>query len=288
MKQFIFLLLATNFITRFCYPQNIDSLVNLGDDQYRSNNFHDAYLLYDMATKIDSLDSELYLKKGLALIEAKSYKNALKELSTSIQLDSNNVEAYGLRSLVRRKLGNEMGATSDLNKMKIVDDRVKFSVLDEIPSLGIRITEKSFDTEFIFDVPNTSKSSLFLKANEWIVNTRKKNRIIVQTIENDAGTIIGEGIFQVNGKFGSYSVIVDIGFSITIKVKDNKVKANIQNIIIRKGHDISLEDANKNGKIPFVDKEDYPYFEKEIRYNLAKICISLKEGMLKQGNEDDW
>lgn len=115
---------------------------------------------------IDKAGAIPFLNKAKELIENKKYMDAFKELNQCIKLDFENIEARKLRAGLNRKFGNENAVFADLRKIKEIENKDKYKVLELIDSLGIRITENSHNTEFIFEAPNKNKSDLFLKANE--------------------------------------------------------------------------------------------------------------------------
>lgn len=108
-------------------------------------------------------------------------------------------------------------------------------------------------------------------------------------MDKDAGLIVANGIFYVSPSEYSFSEPYEIGFTVSIRVKDFKVKVNIDNLIFRRGNDISVEDIFLKGKHSLISKKEMPYFSKELKYKVSAICLSIRDKLVKNIEiEDNW
>ena len=74
----------------------------------------------------------------------------------------------------------------------------------------------------VIDVPSVNASTLFTKANSWLVDSFKNAESVIQYSDKDAGIIKGKYVEQIGTEYLEDHYIVSS--TITIEVKDNKYR----------------------------------------------------------------
>lgn len=83
----------------------------------------------------------------------------------------------------------------------------------------------------IFEIPNISKDELYIRANAWFVNTFNSAESVIQFQDKDAGKIMGK--YKMYIAVGQpVSLTVGVTSTITVDVKDNMARININKLII--------------------------------------------------------
>jgi|LakMenEpi03Aug12_release.lakeMendotaPanAssembly.Ray.scaffolds.fasta_scaffold608514_1 tetratricopeptide (TPR) repeat protein len=90
--------------------------LHIADSLYDKSEYTESIEIYSKLIESDSLNADLFYKRGSAFQKKNKFKKAYEDYNTSIKLDSTNGEVYAARSFVRYKLGNNNGAISDKNK----------------------------------------------------------------------------------------------------------------------------------------------------------------------------
>lgn len=83
--------------------------------------------------------------------------------------------------------------------------------------------------EKVFEIPNTSKDDLYIRANTWFVNTFKSSKSVIQFQDKDAGKIMGKYLMPM-----TYSECIS---TITVDVKENRARIHISGLVISTGAD---------------------------------------------------
>jgi hypothetical protein len=94
--------------------------------------------------------------------------------------------------------------------------------------------------EKIFNIPNTAKDELYVRANEWFVNTFKSAKSVIQFQDKEAGKIMGKyRLYITIGK--PVSITVGCTSIITVDVKDNRVRLYITGLESDYGADMTTD-----------------------------------------------
>jgi len=99
----------------------------------------------------------------------------------------------------------------------------------------------------VIDVPNQSKSDLYLMVNSWFVETFSSSESVIEFRDKEAGRIMGKYVDQVSD--GSYAYYIKS--TITVDVKEGKVRVTMSNPKIRIY-------ANKFGYTTGTQNDYYP------------------------------
>lgn len=152
----------------------------------------------------------------------------------------------------------------------------------------------------IIDIPNMTKSDLFVSAMEWFNKTYKSGKAVIQTSDKEGGMIIGKAnsstvIYNNMGvkKDGGY-----FSYTISIYCKDNKFKYVIDNITYNKG-DMALspgadlsEEFPSNWKGWLGDnkqtRREWKSFQKQTNSYFIFIIDELKTYMQNSKSKNDW
>jgi len=70
---------------------------------------------FDLASKMDSKNPEVYFQEGLALADAKNYKSALVSFDKAVALDRNHTKAWYNRGMCLFYMGREEEGCSDIH-----------------------------------------------------------------------------------------------------------------------------------------------------------------------------
>ena len=119
--------------------------------------------------------------------------------------------------------------------------------------------------EKIIEIPNTTKDELYIKANEWFVNTFNSAESVIQFQDKEAGKIMGKYKFRI---VVGHPVSLNAGMksTISVDVKDNRAKIFIQGLTSDFGADLTND-------LEFV---------KEARKVWNKMALSLEKSLNKE------
>ena len=95
--------------------------------------------------------------------------------------------------------------------------------------MGVKAPPEMRTFEKIIEIPNQTKSYLYIKANSWFVETFNSAESVIEFQDKEAGKIMGKYIFSYAEGVYTYNVrqIVDIA------IKDNKIKIVINNPLFK-------------------------------------------------------
>ncbi len=85
-----------------------------------------------------------------------------------------------------------------------------------------RVIEKVFEVQ-------KPKAELYVLCMDWVVKSFKSAKAVIQYQDKEAGKIVGKGIMVV--KYGM-GIPMDTHFTLTIEVKDNKIRASVEDAFI--------------------------------------------------------
>ncbi len=131
----------------------------------------------------------------------------------------------------------------------------------------------------LIEVPNRSKNSLYVSANSWFVDTFDYAGSVIEFTDKEEGRIIGKYVF--NTFQGIQNFIVRQ--TITVDVKDNKVRLTISNPYYKWiGDDISGNDYDPEQNFePLVTEDGLEIARRE----WEKLAYSLTNYVKK---DSDW
>jgi hypothetical protein len=133
-----------------------------------------------------------------------------------------------------------------------------------------------------------SKDELYIRAKIWFVNAFKDAQEVIQLDDKENGIIMGKGILNINYQVLGTTITDRINFTISIRVKDNKFKAEItdmKQISETAKTDTAIESynedkLNKNKIIQKVIASTIEQTEKtiaSIKNTMASTNVSLKK-----------
>lgn len=129
----------------------------------------------------------------------------------------------------------------------------------------------------IFEVPGSSKESLFVRANSVAVDMFNNAKSVIQFSDKDAGIIKGKFVIQ-NITSGLY--IWDANVVITIEIKDSKIRMTFSDIV----GDISgnvLKGRHSSARSEIIDESSS--LGKQVSAKLDEFTETFKKKM----NVDD-
>ena len=87
----------------------------------------------DFTAEIElSKNQDAYYQRALAKLMLKDYLGAIKDSSSSLRLNKDNIKAYNVRSFSKYKIDDHKGAVNDLNKLIILLERLTDKEIEEI------------------------------------------------------------------------------------------------------------------------------------------------------------
>jgi tetratricopeptide (TPR) repeat protein len=190
------------------------------DSLMKLKKYTESIEFFTKAIELDSLNESAYLGRGDAISNTKHKANAFEDYNKALEINPKSISAYEKKAKLKKVLGNPYGASSDLKQANNIKMELLFNHFD---TLNIKIND-NYETEHIFDIPNTSSSVLFSRANKWIAKYYNSAQDVIKLNDRESGNIIVKGNFtNVNG--------FSVRHTIEIKIKDNKSKINIHSLI---------------------------------------------------------
>ena len=122
----------------------------------------------------------------------------------------------------------------------------------------------------VVNVDSTKSNELYVRANEWFVNTFKSAKDVIQLSDKEAGKIIGKGVFSTG--------LFTIHFTVEIQTKDGKYKYAFSNFICKSmegshyENTCNLEEWLNSKKIRKIDEN--------INANVLNLIADLKKAMV--------
>jgi hypothetical protein len=113
--------------------------------------------------------------------------------------------------------------------------------------------------ENIIEIPNTSQDNLYIKANEWFVETFRNAESVIQFQDKEAGIIKGKYYYLIpksyHDIFGNYGEVGVVTYSIiTVEVKENKAKIRIDKMLNNQFIEMNYDEEVMNNALIIWDK----------------------------------
>jgi len=122
-----------------------------------------------------------------------------------------------IKNIIRYKNGI-YAVNKDGNSYKIGDNNFHFTY------------PNPFEFE-LTDTVNASKNELYFKAAEWLANSAKPAKSVIEMQDKEAGKIVGKGIHDYISESLFNTITHHINFTLTIDVKDSKYRIRITNFV---------------------------------------------------------
>lgn len=143
--------------------------------------------------------------------------------------------------------------------------------------------------EKVFEVPNKSKDVLFGKALDWLTKYYKSANDVIQLKDKERGKIIGKGIFTITHWLGHKW---NASHTLTIRVKDNKLKIVIDQIMFRcttmSGEGCSSDVSINETKHYCLGKSSFREMKIKVMPPIGSLLRSIRDHLNKEDNDDDW
>jgi len=170
-------ILCTLLIATFCVTaqaQNLKQFINAGDERYAAMDFYGAYLEYDKAIRIDSVDIHLLYKYAESLRQYDNYEKAAYYYAKIYKKDRGKIYPEGIYWLSHMQKYNQdyRNAIKGWKKVNSIHKRDK-------------------------------KSYKYLKSKQEIVSCSYAMRARLDTVEGVTATNLGEGVNTTNWEFSA-------------------------------------------------------------------------------------
>lgn len=152
-------------------------------------------------------------------------------------------------------------------------------------------TGKVVYTEIVY-VESKTKDELYLNGKEWLANTFKSSKEVIDMDDKEAGQIIGKGLFVVslNGDWGY------IHFTVALYFKDGRYKYEIKNISHENPKSSSRSGLGDGGAVEnekpacgkmLMSKKQWEKIKVNADSNIKNLIADLNYYMIKS-NSSDW
>lgn len=92
----------------------------------------------DFTSEIDlSKDQDAYYQRAFAKMMLEDYLGAIKDSSSSLRLNKENIKAYNVRSFAKYKIDDHKGAVNDLNKLIVLLKGLTDKEIEELEMKGV-------------------------------------------------------------------------------------------------------------------------------------------------------
>jgi len=133
------------------------------------------------------------------------------------------------------------------------------------------ITTKSVPMVRVVNVENTSKKELYVRANNWMVDTFNSAKSVVQFTDKESGTISGRYLLGTIVRANEYGPTRNAYASIKIRVKDGAAKITI-----------------KPESFTYAEGNIYTlYTKKDVKRDVAALMVSFSTAM-KKVEDTNW
>jgi tetratricopeptide (TPR) repeat protein len=140
MKNLLTLLTIALFMCTACLSQNkIDKLGSKGVTLFQNGAYKEALKKFNEIIKLDSLNSEAYMRKADCLDILGDTQNSIINYSRSIELDPKNKIALYNRALTYEKIGNIENAILDYNSAVESDPKNESELNNKLILLNLGI-----------------------------------------------------------------------------------------------------------------------------------------------------
>jgi hypothetical protein len=152
-----------------------------------------------------------------------------------------------------------------------------------------------YDISEVIEIDSTSKTELYNRAIEWFSKTYKSADKVIQHADKETGVIIGKALMKSYVKvMGSYNNAGFVYYTITISVKDNKYRYEINNVY----HDRAFSSlggsgGSLNNEVPAcghfnITKKYWETIKSFADKDIENIVNSLKTSMQLPSKKEDW
>lgn len=152
------------------------------------------------------------------------------------------------------------------------------------------VTGKIIYTEIV-KADSTTKEKLYLKGREWLANTFKSSKEVIEMDDKEAGLIIGKGtlVVSLNGDWGY------IHFTVALYFKDGRYKYEIKNITHEHpksasgsllGDGGAIENENPGCGKMYMTQKQWDKIKANADSNIKILIADLKKSMLKTKSKD--
>jgi hypothetical protein len=128
----------------------------------------------------------------------------------------------------------------------------------------------------VVNVDSTKSNELYVRANEWFVNTFKSAKDVIQLNDKEAGKIIGKGFFSTG--------LFTIHFTIEIQTKDGKYKYAFSNFICKSMEGSHYE--NTCNLEEWLNSKKVRKIDENINANVLNLISDLQKSM--NTNKNAW
>lgn len=104
-------------------PENIDHLIDQGDEEMQKGDFQKALAIYSEANYKTPNNVEVIFKMGFALVEQERYDEAIEAFYSALKLDDNNPAIYQALASAYRKSGDLDKAKYNLDAALLINDK---------------------------------------------------------------------------------------------------------------------------------------------------------------------
>lgn len=101
---------------------NIDHLIDQGDEEMQKGDFQKALAIYSEANYKTPNNTEVIFKMGFALVEQERYDEAIEAFYSALRLDDNNPAIYQALASAYRKSGDLEKAKYNLDAALLIND----------------------------------------------------------------------------------------------------------------------------------------------------------------------
>jgi tetratricopeptide (TPR) repeat protein len=231
-----------------------------------------------------------FIKQGDSLKSIKEYNKAVKAYTNAIEIEPENEIGYLKRGKLRKGLGNfELGNKDILKSQKILNikNRERCSLLSK--EKGISVKDTSYDTEYIFEIPNRAKDELYNLSYQYVAEIFKSANDVVQLNDKEMGVILCKGIFNPNYSRGD---LFNVHFSLKIETKDNKMRIRIfQQSLSYAPTNVNLgllSDIFTKRRNGYILKNDFIELDKEIKIHNILFMVDLSDYIITAKKGDNW
>jgi len=184
-----------------------------------------------------------------------------------------------IKNIIRYKNGI-YAINKDGNSYKIGDnERVHFTY------------PNPFEFELI-DTVNASKNELYIKAAEWLANSFKSAKSVIEMQDKEAGKIVGKGTNDYISESLFNTITHHINFTFTIDVRDSKYRIRITNFVDdgysyqhpQFGNSYGMGNLNRAVKPTGYHKQDWEKAKDEAMQTSLRLLSSFKIAMHSQSD----
>jgi hypothetical protein len=133
------------------------------------------------------------------------------------------------------------------------------------------VTTQSSTIDKVVTIDGTKKNALYVKANNWMVQSFNSAKSVVQFTDKESGTISGRYLLGTVSAASEYGPARHVYAGIKIQVKDgaSKITINPESFVYSKGNPYTL------------------YTEENVERDVNALLVSFEKAM-KNTDDSDW